>query len=236
MSLLSTIGLSAAVLWFFRGTQDNSQEINWQQFATHLLAKGEVERIVIVNKQTAKVVLRHDASIDSISRAGGRGSTSGSSGQQDRPFMNMDDRRKPSSVNGATAALVDHRPRIHGTTRRAIPQARRRRHRQGTLVRGQSPANLPQYYSRKRRKLRRKLEVCQRELGIDTKDFVPVQYANQTSWGSELMKLAPTLVLVGLWVFMMARMNGGGIGGGGADRAIFSKLASRTRKIYTGYE
>ena len=101
--------------------------------------------------------------------------------------------------------------------------------------RSESPANLPQYYFTigSVESFERKLEVCQRELGIDTKDFVPVQYANQTSWGSELMKLAPTLVLVGLWVFMMARMNGGGIGGGGGGPGNIFKIGKSNAKKFT---
>ena len=34
------------------------REINWQDFQSHLLASGEVERLVIVNKSVAKVYLR----------------------------------------------------------------------------------------------------------------------------------------------------------------------------------
>ena len=39
----------------------------------------------------------------------------------------------------------------------------------------------------------RKLEIAQRELGISTQDFVPVQYVSETNWGSELIKLPSVL-------------------------------------------
>ena len=61
--------------------------------------------------------------------------------------------------------------------------------------------------------LERKLEIAQRELGIDTHEFIPVQYVNQTSWGAEAMKFAPTLLILGFWLYMMRGMGGGGMGG-----------------------
>ena len=63
----------------------------------------------------------------------------------------------------------------------------------------------------------RKLEYAQRDLGISSREFIPVQYVTATDWKSVLMRLSPTLLLVGLWILMMRGMSGGigGMGGGG---------------------
>eukprot|EP00938_MAST-03A_sp_MAST-3A-sp1_P001072 g1072.t1 len=61
----------------------------------------------------------------------------------------------------------------------------------------------------------RKLEFAQRDLGVRSSEFVPVQYVTHTDWKSVLIRLSPTLLLVGLWILMMRGMSGGGIGGGG---------------------
>ena len=84
----------------------------------------------------------------------------------------------------------------------------------------------------------RKLEQAQYDLGLEQKDFVPVVYrslllllyskctrsltfrsrvvcSNETSWGQELLKFAPTLLIIGVWLFVMRQMGGGGMGGAG---------------------
>ena len=55
--------------------------------------------------------------------------------------------------------------------------------------------------------------------------MLAVTYVSETSWGGELLKIAPTLLLIGFWVLMMRGMSGGamgGGGGGGGGRNIFS--------------
>ena len=68
----------------------------------------------------------------------------------------------------------------------------------------------------------RKLEQAQYDLGLEQKDFLPVLYANETSWGSELLKFAPTLLIIGVWLLVMRQMSGGmGPGGAGGPGNIF---------------
>ncbi|KAJ8601083.1 hypothetical protein CTAYLR_008204 [Chrysophaeum taylorii] len=54
----------------------------------------------------------------------------------------------------------------------------------------------------------RKLEAAQRALGIEPRDFVPVQYVSETNWGAEAAKFLPTLLIVGSWLFVMRSMGG----------------------------
>ena len=73
--------------------------------------------------------------------------------------------------------------------------------------------------------LEKKLEHAQEDLGVAPRDYVAVTYVSETSWGGELLKIAPTLLLIGFWVLMMRGFGGGamgGGGGGGGGRNIFS--------------
>lgn len=70
-----------------------------------------------------------------------------------------------------------------------------------------------------------KLEEAQEALGIDPHDYVPVTYVAQVNWYQELMRFAPTALLLGFIWFMGRRMQSGlGVGGPGAKggRGIFN--------------
>ncbi|GAB2235021.1 hypothetical protein Droror1_Dr00004298 [Drosera rotundifolia] len=70
-----------------------------------------------------------------------------------------------------------------------------------------------------------KLEEAQEALGIDSHDYVPVTYVSEMVWYQELMRFAPTLLLLGTLYYMGRRMQGGlGVGGTGGKggRGIFS--------------
>lgn len=65
-----------------------------------------------------------------------------------------------------------------------------------------------------------KLEDAQLELNMDKHDFVPVTYVSEMVWYQELMRFAPTLLLLGTLYYMGRRMQGGlGVGGGAGGRS-----------------
>ena len=79
-----------------------------------------------------------------------------------------------------------------------------------------------------------KLTRSQQELGISPRDYVLVQYTNETNWGKELIKSAPALLMTGIMVSMMRGMGGmGGVGGGrgGGMGGIFQVGKSNAKKI-----
>ncbi|KAE8696674.1 ATP-dependent zinc metalloprotease FTSH 3 [Hibiscus syriacus] len=79
-----------------------------------------------------------------------------------------------------------------------------------------------------------KLEEAQEALGIDPHDYVPVTYASDVIWYQELMRFAPTLLLLGTLIYMGRRMQGGlGVGGGGAKggRGIFNVGKAHITKV-----
>ncbi|WCJ28318.1 ATP-dependent zinc metalloprotease FTSH 3 mitochondrial [Euphorbia peplus] len=70
-----------------------------------------------------------------------------------------------------------------------------------------------------------KLEEAQEALGIDSHNYIPVTYMNEVSWFQELMRFAPTALLLGtLWFAGRKMQSGLGVGGSGGrgGRGIFS--------------
>ena len=62
----------------------------------------------------------------------------------------------------------------------------------------------------------RRLDEAQHALGVAPDRHVPVTYVDQTSWATELLRLAPTAVLVAAYIWFTRRQLGaGGFGGFG---------------------
>lgn len=79
-----------------------------------------------------------------------------------------------------------------------------------------------------------KLEEAQEALGIDPHDYLPVTYMNEMVWYQELLRFAPTLLLLGSLLYMGRKMQGGlGVGGGGGrgGRGIFSIGKAQITKV-----
>ncbi|CAK8576078.1 unnamed protein product [Lathyrus sativus] len=80
-----------------------------------------------------------------------------------------------------------------------------------------------------------KLEEVQETLGVDPHDYVPVTYSSELVWFQELMRFAPTLLLLGTLLYMGRRMQGGfGVGGGGGGkgaRGIFNIGKAHVTKV-----
>lgn len=71
----------------------------------------------------------------------------------------------------------------------------------------------------------RKLDDAQRELSIPSHERIPVAYKDEISTFNTLLHFAPTLLLVGMFVWMSRRAGGSGGGGGG----IFNVGRSRAK-------
>ncbi|KAJ3380058.1 AAA ATPase afg3 [Entophlyctis sp. JEL0112] len=74
----------------------------------------------------------------------------------------------------------------------------------------------------------RNLELAQRELGIPSKERIPVSFVNETSWVNIVLNFAPTLLLLGGLVWMSRRTGGAG-GGPGGGQGIFGIGKSRAK-------
>lgn len=79
-----------------------------------------------------------------------------------------------------------------------------------------------------------KLEEAQEALGIDSHDYIPVTYVSEMVWYQELMRFAPTLLILGSLLYMGRRMQGGlGVGGSGGKgaRGIFNIGKAHVTKV-----
>jgi len=233
MNELLTLGAGAALLFALTMPKGDERgvEIDWQTFKMQLLATGEVERIVVVNKQTAKIVLRSDINV-MRNRTTSSSSSSSSNGMDNEvvrdPYMMEPGREDPAasgdtfgtSTGGYSGPTIGARPSSSSSSSSSSSKGGRSNY---FFTIGSIES------------FERKLEITQRELGISTSEFVPVQYANETNWGGELMKFAPTLLIIGLWLFMMKGMGGGmgGMGGGGKMGDIFKIGKSNAKKMVT---
>ena len=70
----------------------------------------------------------------------------------------------------------------------------------------------------------RKLEDAQHLAGYDPAEYVPVTYVSENQFLTEGMRLVPTLLLIGAYMWIMRGQLGGGLGGGGGSggRGIFN--------------
>jgi AFG3 family protein len=76
----------------------------------------------------------------------------------------------------------------------------------------------------------RKMEEAEEDLGHDPDSYVPITYSNELSWQQELLRLAPTLLLIGGYVWFTRRQMGGLSGTGGmGGRGIFNVGKAQVR-------
>uniref|UniRef100_A0A7N0ULS0 AAA+ ATPase domain-containing protein n=1 Tax=Kalanchoe fedtschenkoi TaxID=63787 RepID=A0A7N0ULS0_KALFE len=79
-----------------------------------------------------------------------------------------------------------------------------------------------------------KLEEAQEALGTDPHDYIPVTYSSEMIWYQELMRFAPTILLLGTLFYMGRKMQGGlGVGGGSGKgaRGIFNIGKAHVTKV-----
>ena len=79
----------------------------------------------------------------------------------------------------------------------------------------------------------RKLEEAQEDLGWDPNNHIPVTYTNELSWSQELLRLAPTLLLIAGYVWFTRRQMGGlGGAGGPGGRGLFNVGKAQVSEVH----
>ncbi|KAL9184456.1 hypothetical protein ACHAXT_002542 [Thalassiosira profunda] len=193
-------------------------EVTWSDFYNYMLTEGDVERIVVVNKKTARVFLRPGARGVPVAASSGRsgglmsqarsavGMGGVTSSKEHREEEGWDDGTvmEMSGASGSMAsASTGGRANPLGAFGRGEPSAQRQQ-----LVYHFNIGSVESFED--------KLTHSQQELGISPRDYVPVQYASETNWAVELAKSAPALFLIGMTAYMLRGMGGmPGAGGGG---------------------
>jgi len=200
-------------------------QVTWSDFRNYMLEPGDVEKIVVTNKNTARVYLRPGAR--GVPHRGHHpmGSAFGSRQPPGQARTNL---QEPWGGMDSTIISIAQDEMTMGTetasSRNLSGQGLNSHAHQNQLVYHFSIGSVESF--------ERKLEEAQRELGIQPRDFVPVQYSTETSWGTELLKLVPTFFLLGMLFFLMRNVGGAaGSGGGGGMSNIFKIGKSPAKKI-----
>jgi len=213
-------------------------EVTWSDFYNYMLTEGDVERIVVVNKKTARVYLRPGARGVPVSASAGAGGgmlgrartavTGGRGNGSGRPAQPVDEHWDDGTVmEMSNAENASGSPSTTGGTPSLFGGA--------ASMGGRQPHQLVYHFNiGSVESFEDKLTHSQQELGASPRDYVPVQYASETNWAMELMKAAPALFLVGMTMYMlrgMGGMPGGGGGGRGGMGGMFSMGKSTAKLI-----
>ena len=200
-----------------------------------------MDRIVVTNKNIAKIILKPTA------RYGGDADSSdaNSDGNSDAPLMTA--LRKVETAFGGSkqsqgrgqgqqqSSEWSESLDAAGTARPYESDSRRDTDRLNVPDRsiGKDAASMYYFSIGSVEAFERKLEEMQRALKIEPRDFIPVMYVQETSAGAELMRFAPTIAIIGAYFLFMQFTKGGGMGGGGGGGpgGIFNIGKSKAKKV-----
>mmetsp|Transcript_66451 Transcript_66451/g.98504 ORF Transcript_66451/g.98504 Transcript_66451/m.98504 type:complete len:695 (+) Transcript_66451:280-2364(+) len=193
-----------------------------------MLEYGDVERIYIVNKKTARVVLRPGARGVPLTRtlAGRSGSSLPMSGSSSSASSGLPKRSSMSKdADWEDGTMMDMGPSSSTTPTSASGRILDPTPQQtNQLVYHFNIGSVESFEE--------KLTAAQKEMNVSPREFVPVQYVNETNWSLELIKAAPALLMVGIMAFMfMGGGAAGGAGGRGGMGGIFQIGKSNAKKI-----
>mmetsp|Transcript_16417 Transcript_16417/g.24335 ORF Transcript_16417/g.24335 Transcript_16417/m.24335 type:complete len:950 (+) Transcript_16417:390-3239(+) len=206
----------------------SGREVTWSEFRNYMLEYGDVERIYIVNKKTARVVLRPGARGVPLTRtlAGRSGSSLPMSGSSSSASSGLPKRSSMSKdADWEDGTMMDMGPSSSTTPTSASGRILDPTPQQtNQLVYHFNIGSVESFEE--------KLTAAQKEMNVSPREFVPVQYVNETNWSLELIKAAPALLMVGIMAFMfMGGGAAGGAGGRGGMGGIFQIGKSNAKKI-----
>ena len=210
--LLALGGVVAAVSHLSDPAPDVT-EVSFQFFRDALLARGLVDRVEVANKSSVKVYVR--ASPGAMGGGVAGSADAGDANHSDHAFEGEYD------SSGFPVPPPSHRPT---PLPRPTPGA-------GAPT---MPGGLPPPLTTPRRHryvfnigsvdaFERRMDDAVRDLGHVAD--VPITYSSEVAWQAELLRLAPTLLLVAGYVWFTRSQAGplmGGRGGPGGGRGIFN--------------
>ncbi|RLN52933.1 hypothetical protein BBJ28_00018704, partial [Nothophytophthora sp. Chile5] len=213
MAYLVPVAVAALFLSDLASVDKPMQEITYQEFRNSFLESGRVDKLVVINKKYVKVFLNDMA---------GASATSGAVPGGNQDFSDWHDPNAKGQHEYDFSAQPDQH--AGGGRSPTLPSA--------GASRSGRPISNPVYYFNigSVENFERQLEHAQHQMGIRPHDYIPVQYSNEISVTSELLKFLPTIVLIG-FLLMTMRGMGGGAGGGGGMSNIFKVGKSPAKKI-----
>jgi AFG3 family protein len=198
-ALLALLGYTAYQTSNLNDSSAKSKEITWQDMYP-LLHQDQVEKIVVVNKNMARVVLKE----------GAPGLTDASTGSVEN---HATDEWSDDTWNTTTSTTTSHPGSSSSSSSRSANAA-------------------PHYhfYIGSVESLEEKLAKAQEMKS--PREQVSVQYISETNVGIELIKLIPSMLLLGGIVYVTRNaMSAAGGGGRGGPGGIFQVGKSNAKKI-----
>lgn len=180
------------------------QEITWQDFRHQFLWPQKVEKLQVINRNLARVVLKPGV----VPVTDGMGSTPSSTSVDGDSILEYDTATSGGLGSGAAAATGNE------------------------LRRNNWKANQYYFYIGSVEAFEEKLTKAQHD--IHPADWVEVEYVTQTNWVLEAVKLLPVWAFMAAVGFGLRRGFSGGIGGAGGSGGpgnIFSIGRSTAKKI-----
>ncbi|KAJ1631090.1 peptidase family M41-domain-containing protein [Pavlovales sp. CCMP2436] len=184
------------------------REISFQQFLTQVLPSGKVRRLVVVNGSQVRVYLGEYAANTPSSS-----SLDGTVSQQQQQTGGT--QRQQQQLVADSPSLM--RRRADGMGAVGVPPGE-----EEALSFVFSIGSVDQFEER--------LDAAQKDLGAEASQHVPVRYITATSTFNEVLRWAPTILVIGLMLFAYRNAAGamGGMGGGAGQ--LFSVGKSKAKR------
>jgi len=186
----------------------SSREISWIEFQNYLLKPRNVEKILVTNKNTvARVYVKRGST--GVPQGIGLNSAWNNSMKQ-----KIDNSSSFDSIDSSSDVIE------MGVSNQSHLKESAQMRRTPQLVYKFSIGSVESF--------ERKLDETQKELGYAPREYVPVQYASDSTLVSELLNLLPTVVTILVIGLLMRSM--GGAGGGRAGPFQFGKSNAKKSK------
>jgi AFG3 family protein len=195
----------------------NGQETTFVDFRNHLLETGQVDKIVVVNNQLARVIL-HPGSP-------GLPPKTSSAGTMPMDYSSSASPQVSEASQMESTTLEFDKPVADGVSDVA-------RSSSGTLNDRNNDAPVYHFYIGSVESFEEKLSRAQHD--IHPREWVPIQYVNEVNLLVEFIKATPMLALLGILYYYTRGMMGGAAGmggGGGGPGGIFQVGKSNAKKI-----
>lgn len=224
--IMLLISLTLVLYNFNNKNVGKGQEISWKDFETQLLSSGQVDKIIIANKRYAKISLKKHVEIDQNKTndyMGAQGMHSERGSSSDNAFLEpgwSDQIKNDEELNNLQRNSSTNESNILDSLKK--------------YSRVSQPPNkmgyTPYYFNiGSVESFEKKLEDAQKGLGIESRDYIPVMYVEESNFLGEFIGFLPNLILIGAY-FLLMRGSGGGVGGAGGSN-IFSVGKTNAKMI-----
>ncbi len=220
-AMIALLLMVSAANNFFKSSDDeneggrNGGEITFVDFRNHLLDAGQVDKIVVVNNNIARVILHpgskgmpQSTSSSSLNSSARPTRDGGSSDEQSSDTTIMDF-NSPNNNDSNRLSSLD----------------------KNNLIANNTP--VYHFYIGSVESFEGKLSKAQAD--VHPREWVPVQYVNEVNVVQEFIKLTPMLAMLGILFYYSRGLMGGGAaggaGGGGGPGGIFQVGKSNAKKV-----